>query len=59
MEIKIQIQITGTYSDGQPFHSYPETIENAIAELEMIEVNEHIYDNEPTYYDIDGNLKQR
>ncbi len=43
--MKIQITITGTYSDGQRFSSSHDTIEAAIAELEMVEVNEHAFDD--------------
>ena len=45
---KILQTATGTYCDGQSFSFSIDSIESAISELEMIEVNEHAFDdNEP------------
>jgi hypothetical protein len=43
--MKIEITIKGNYSDGDRFSVTCSTIEDAIAELEMIEVNEHAFDS--------------
>lgn len=44
--MEISITINGTYSDGQKFSCTVDSIERAIEELEMIEVNEHAFDGE-------------
>jgi hypothetical protein len=41
----ITITINGTYSDGQKFSCTVDSIEDAIKELEMVEVNEHAFDH--------------
>lgn len=45
MEIKVTIQ--GIYSDGQKFYANADSIEKAIEELEMVEVNENAFNNTP------------
>lgn len=43
--MNIEISIKGMYSDGQPFSYSFDSIDRAISEMEMIEVNEHAFDH--------------
>lgn len=54
--MQIHITIVGSYTDGQAFSSSHDTIEKAIAELEMVEVNEDAFDHMATIADSNGDL---